>query len=151
MTMDPNQKIEKQRAAKQRLRAQQERTVRLRGRVIVVSLIAFVVLWAVVFAQMATGNDPVLKEPSKAVASKKRGAGHAANPAETGVSTDAEEEAELASELAAEEIESSSPEEFESEIVEETPIEEEPVEQVPVEEEFAEVEPEPEPVITGQS
>ncbi len=36
------------------------RATQLRERVVVTAIAAFVLLWTVVFAQMATGNDPVL-------------------------------------------------------------------------------------------
>ena len=58
--MDPIEKRELKRKAWMRLAAQKRRAGILRGRVVVMSLICFVVLWGVVFAQMATGNDPVL-------------------------------------------------------------------------------------------
>jgi hypothetical protein len=58
--MDPIEKHERKREAGRRLRAQRQRTGRLRGRVVAISLICFVLLWGIVFAQMATGNDPVL-------------------------------------------------------------------------------------------
>jgi cytoskeletal protein RodZ len=58
--MDPIEKQERKREAWRRLRAQRQRTGQLRGRVIASSLICFVLLWGIVFAQMATGNDPVL-------------------------------------------------------------------------------------------
>jgi hypothetical protein len=53
-----------------RLAAQRRRAGVLRGRVVVMSLICFFVLWGVVFAQMATGNDPVLSGKEKAVATR---------------------------------------------------------------------------------
>lgn len=58
--MDPIEKQERKREARRRLRAQRHRAGQLRGRVVAISLIGFVLLWGVVFAQMATGNDPVL-------------------------------------------------------------------------------------------
>jgi hypothetical protein len=58
--MDPVENMERKREAQQRLYAQRRRVGQLRSRVIAISLVAFVVLWGVVFAQMATGNDPVL-------------------------------------------------------------------------------------------
>jgi hypothetical protein len=66
--MDPIEKRELKRKAWMRLAAQRRRAGELRGRVVVMSLICFVVLWGVVFAQMATGNDPVLSGKEKAVA-----------------------------------------------------------------------------------
>ena len=70
--MDPIEKRELKRQAWMRLAAQRRRAGLLRGRVVVVSLICFVVLWGVVFAQMATGNDPVLSGEEKAVATRTR-------------------------------------------------------------------------------
>ncbi len=75
--MDPIQKRELKRQAWMRLAAQRRRAGLLRGRVVAISLICFALLWGIVFAQMATGNDPVLagkeKTPSaKATASAKR-------------------------------------------------------------------------------
>jgi len=64
--MDPIQKRELKRQAWMRLSAQRRRAGQLRGRVVAISLICFVVLWGVVFAQMATGNDPVLAGKEKA-------------------------------------------------------------------------------------
>jgi hypothetical protein len=68
--MDPIEKRELKRKAWMRLAAQRRRAGELRGRVVVISLICFVVLWGVVFAQMATGNDPVLSGKEKAVATR---------------------------------------------------------------------------------
>jgi non-ribosomal peptide synthetase component E (peptide arylation enzyme) len=68
--MDPIEKRELKRKAWMRLAAQKRRAGVLRGRVVVMSLICFVVLWGVVFAQMATGNDPVLSGKVKAVATR---------------------------------------------------------------------------------
>ncbi len=58
--MDPIEKRELKRKAWLKLAAQKRRAGLLRGRVVVISLICFALLWGVVFAQMATGNDPVL-------------------------------------------------------------------------------------------
>jgi hypothetical protein len=66
--MDPIEKRELRRKAWTRLAAQRRRAGILRGRVVVVSLICFAILWGVVFAQMATGNDPVLSGKEKAAA-----------------------------------------------------------------------------------
>jgi cytoskeletal protein RodZ len=141
--MDHFERHEKLRAAKQRLRAQRLRAGALRGRVVVISLITFALIWGVVFVQMATGNDPVLGDNSKTVASAQQsGRGEKAAPVESG-GTDAVQ-------AAAEAIETTEPDEVEAEPAELEPIEEEPVElepepePEPVEEELA-------PVTTGQS
>ena len=75
--MDPIQKRELKRQAWMRLAAQRRRAGLLRGRVVAISLVCFALLWAIVFAQMATGNDPVLAGKGKtsttgAVASTRR-------------------------------------------------------------------------------
>jgi hypothetical protein len=68
--MDPIQKRELKRQAWMRLAAQRHRAGQLRGRVVAISLICFVVLWGIVFAQMATGNDPVLAGKEKATTTR---------------------------------------------------------------------------------
>lgn len=142
--MDPIRKRELKRQAWMRLAAQRRRAGRLRGRVVAISLICFVVLWAIVFAQMATGNDPVLSGKEKAttrgaVASAKREA-ETTDPRELEFerrtdSAPVEESAEAEPEV--------------EELVEEPEFEEEAVE---VEPEIEEVEPEfEEPLVTSQS
>jgi cytoskeletal protein RodZ len=66
--MDTHERQEKEREARRRLNAQRSRAGFLRGRVIAASILCFVALWVVVFAQMATGNDPVLAPKSQAAA-----------------------------------------------------------------------------------
>lgn len=63
--MDQYERQEKKREAMRRLRQQRHHAGVLRRRVVATSLVAFVLLWAVVFAQMATGHDPVLGDGSK--------------------------------------------------------------------------------------
>jgi hypothetical protein len=140
--MDPNQKRELKRQAWMRLAAQRRRAGQLRGRVVAISLICFVVLWGVVFAQMATGNDPVLagKEPTattRAVAGAKQ---------EIETTDPRELEFERRTDSAPIEEETLAPEE---EFVEEEPeVEEEAAE---VEPEFEEEFVEEEPLVTSQS
>lgn len=122
--MDPIEKLERKREAERRLLAQRRRASLLRTRVVAIALIGFVLFWAAVFAQMATGNDPVLS----------------AAPAATRSGSAAAHEA----------IETTAPEELETEAEPLAPIEEEPVEAEPELEE-PEPEPEPAPVITSQS
>jgi cytoskeletal protein RodZ len=144
--MDPIEKQERKREAWRRLEAQRRRTRQLRARVVTTSIIAFVLLWGVVFAQMITGNDPVLGDPSAALASRQirryagAGAGKAI-PAEAEADTDSDEDS-VESSAAAEAIETTDPRE-----VEEQTLEAEP----PVEAELEVVEPEPAPVTTSQS
>ena len=58
--MDPTERQMRKREAQRRLRDQRRRVGALRSRAIATSLVCFALLWAVVFVQMATGNDPVL-------------------------------------------------------------------------------------------
>jgi non-ribosomal peptide synthetase component E (peptide arylation enzyme) len=125
--MDPIRKRELKRQAWMRLAAQRRRAGLLRGRVVVVSLICFAVLWGIVFVQMATGNDPVLAGKEKASTT------HTVASAKQQVEKKPVEEAEP---------------------VEEEPAEEEPVEEESVEEPIEEAElfeEEPEPLVTSQS
>jgi hypothetical protein len=49
-----------QRRSRHKLDAMKRRAGLLRRRVVAIATVAFVLLWTVVFVQMATGNDPVL-------------------------------------------------------------------------------------------
>ena len=144
--MDPIEKQERKRDAQRRLRSQRRRAGLLRSRVIVVSLVAFALLWGAVFVQMATGNDPVLGDSSRTATVRHRTAtAHsrrqaAASPTETDAATDSAE-ASAAGAAAAEATETTAPEELEPEVTEPESVEIEPVEP----------EPEPAPVITSQS
>jgi hypothetical protein len=148
--MDPIQKRELKRQAFMRLAAQRRRAGQLRGRVVAISLICFALLWGVVFAQMATGNDPVLagkktSATTRAVATAK-GEVETTDPRELEVerrtdSTPTEEEA----------AESFEEPEFEEEAFVSEP---EAPEEGFVEEEAVEAEPEfveEEPLVTSQS
>jgi hypothetical protein len=68
--MEPIEKRELKRRAWARLAAQRRRAGLLRGRVVIGSLICFALIWGIVFAQMATGNDPVLSAKSTTVATR---------------------------------------------------------------------------------
>ncbi len=132
--MDPTERHERKRQAWQRLRAQKRRAGQLRGRVVAISLIGFALLWATVFVQMATGNDPVLGSKSSKVASSQQAKSSARHR----------------------EAEAVQPQPVESEPVEEEAeelevLEAEIAEQEAAEIEAAEVEPEPAPVTTSQS
>ncbi len=109
--MDPIEKTERKQEAQRRLRAQHQRVGQLRSRVVAISLIAFVLLWGVVFGQMVAGNDPVLGAGPKTTATR----------------------------IATEAIETSAPEEVEAEVVEPEPLEEVEEEAVEVEPEPAPV------------
>ena len=120
--MDSIEKFERRREARRRVRAQQLRSGQLRGRVVAASLLCFALLWGVVFAQMATGNDPVLGRATAAAAPTSKGSPPLESP-ESGIATEPEPAPE--------------PEYVEPEYVEPEYVEPEYVE--------------PEPVITGQS
>jgi hypothetical protein len=141
--MDKFEMQERKREARRRLRAQREKAGELRGRVVAISLACFALLWGIVFVQMATGHDPVLRDTSSTVALRNGGADRhpaKANVAEAGASTDSEEPPN-----GEEELETSEAETVEPEV---EPVEEEFIEAEP-EPEF--VEPEPAPVTTSQS
>jgi hypothetical protein len=60
-----------------KLDAMKRRAGLLRRRVIATAIVGFVLLWAVVFVQMATGNDPVLGagKAARSATEKKPGSG----------------------------------------------------------------------------
>jgi cytoskeletal protein RodZ len=127
--MDPIERHERKRQAWQRLRAQKRRAGQLRGRVVGISLIGFALLWATVFVQMATGNDPVLGSKSSKVASSQQAKGSARKS----------------------EAEAVEPEPAETEPVEVEPEPEVEGSGEAAEIEAAQAEPEPAPVTTSQS
>jgi hypothetical protein len=69
--MGPLERETAQRRGQRKLDAMKRRTGLLRRRVIATAIVGFVLLWTVVFVQMATGNDPVL---GTVAAKKKRAA-----------------------------------------------------------------------------
>jgi outer membrane biosynthesis protein TonB len=141
--MDPYEQMNRKRDAQRRLHAQRRRVSILRSRVLAISLICFALLWAVVFVQMATGNDPVLG------AGRHVAGATAVRPAEN--KTDSEE-AGGAGAAAAATIETTSPdEEREVEAIEPESVETEVIETEPEPEFVPEPEPEPAPVETAQS
>lgn len=96
-------------------------------------MVAFALLWGIVFVQMVTGHDPVLGSAPKASAAGRGGA----RPRSADGGSDGGEAAAAAA--AAESVETTTPDEVEPEYVEPEPVEVEVAE------------PEPAPVITGQS
>jgi hypothetical protein len=68
--------LERQRARQRGRRAvdaMRRRRGQLRKRVAATAIVCFVLLWTVVFVQMATGNDPVLaRNPATRAAAKER-------------------------------------------------------------------------------
>ena len=87
--MDPIEKRELKRKAWMRLAAQRRRAGILRGRVVVLSLICFAILWAAVFAQMITGHDPVLA--GKGSTARTRPVASTKEPVEESATAEAEE------------------------------------------------------------
>ena len=61
-----------QQRGRRKLDAMKRRTGQLRRRVVATAVLGFVLLWAVVFVQMATGNDPALGTGTKSLAAKKK-------------------------------------------------------------------------------
>jgi hypothetical protein len=136
--MNSIERHERKRQAWQRLRAQKRRAGQLRGRVVAISLIGFALLWATVFVQMATGNDPVLGNKSSKVASSQPAKGSARQSEAEVVEPEPveSEPVEAEPEVEAEELEA---------------VEAEIAEREAAEIEAAEAEPEPAPVTTSQS
>jgi hypothetical protein len=141
--MDPIKKRELKRQAWMRLAAQRQRAGQLRGRVVAISLICFLLLWGVVFAQMATGNDPVLAGKEKATTT--RAVAGAKQEVETTDPRELEFERRTDAAPTEEELFEDEPE-FEEEFAEAEPEAEE--EAVEVEPEIVE---EVEPLVTSQS
>lgn len=72
--MGPLERAAAQRRGQRKLDAMKRRAGLLRRRVIATAIVGFVLLWTVVFVQMATGNDPVLgtSKPARPATEKKR-------------------------------------------------------------------------------
>src|SRR5262249_21638976 len=95
--MDPFEASNRRREAQRRLWARRRRTGELRVRVVALTLIGFVLLWGIVFTQMATGNDPVLgagRHPKAVARSDRREASGAGSAARESVETTDPEEVE---------------------------------------------------------
>jgi cytoskeletal protein RodZ len=138
--------------ARRRLRAQRQRAGQLRVRVVTITLIGFVLLWGVIFAQMATGHDPVLGDKSKVAAASPVGKKHRAqvsDPPVESTETDAER-GDDQGQAASKAIETTDPEELElREAGEREAAEASALEAAELE--AAEAEAEPVPVTTSQS
>lgn len=87
--MDPIPREAAQRRGQRKLDAMKRRTGQLRRRVVAAAVIGFVVLWMVVFVQMATGNDPALG--TGPMARKRVAIDHKQRQLEASVSPPAEE------------------------------------------------------------
>lgn len=133
--MDGARRLEAKALARAKARAKRLRVQTIRRRTIRGSLALFAVLWAIVFAQLASGNDPALSRVS--------------HPKPRPVAVSHEPEPAVEPEFD-QEAEAPIPEE---EFAPEAEPEEEfvPEEEFPVEEEFQEPEPEPAPIITASS
>jgi len=64
--MDEMRKLEAKGLARAKSRSRRRRVATIRSRTIRGSLALFAILWAVVFVQLASGNDPVLSQKPKA-------------------------------------------------------------------------------------
>jgi hypothetical protein len=148
--MDSFEKQALKQEARRRLRAQRQRAGQLRARVVTIALIGFVLLWGVIFVQMATGHDPVLGDGSPAAAASTSSRKHhvvAGEPTVEAAETDPEGGDEPAR-AASEAIETTDPEELELREA----AEREAAEAAALEAAEAEaIEVEPAPVTTSQS
>ncbi len=136
--MEDPDRLEAKGLARAKIRSKRLRVQMIRRRTLRGSLALFAVLWAFVFAQLVSGNDPALSSVPKPAAK------HVAATEPRREPTPEPEVEEEEPALEAEPVE----EEFTEEPVEEVVPEEE---FVPEEEVAPELEPEPEPVITSAS
>lgn len=73
--MAPLERELARRRAQRKIEAMKRRAGRLRRRVVATAIVGFMLLWTVVFVQMATGNDPALGSGTAAgTAARKKGA-----------------------------------------------------------------------------
>ncbi len=142
--MDSIDRQKRMRDARHRIRAQHQRARQLRGRVVAISLISFALLWAIVFVQMATGNDPVLGDSSSLASASQRGrTGNRSRTKAKAKRTESNlkptsEEPLVTNPTPTEATQTAGPKTSESQAPESEPTQVEP-------------EPEPAPVTTGQS
>jgi hypothetical protein len=139
--MDDLRKLEAKGLARAKVRSKRLRAQTIRRRTIRGSLALFAVLWAILFGQLVTGNDPALSRSSHAIA-KGLPAKHREPAAPAPITAEVEPEAEAETALEAE-LEAEREPEFESE-----------VEVAPEPEVEVEVEPEPAPeapIVTSSS
>ena len=110
--MDDMRKLEAKSLARAKSQSRRRRVAIIRGRTIRGSLALFVVLWGIVFVQLASGNDPALSGKARAGKSPApTAASHEPTPAEPAREPAPEAEAEL--ESSEPEFEEESPSEFE--------------------------------------
>jgi hypothetical protein len=70
--MSPHERQMARQRGQRKLDAMRRRTGQLRRRVVAAAVLGFVLLWTVVFVQMATGNDPALGTGAPPLAVKKK-------------------------------------------------------------------------------
>lgn len=140
--MDETERLEAKGLARAKIRAKRRRASSIRRRTIRGSLGLFAIVWAIVFIQLVSGNDPALSR----IPQKRQPPVAAAKPQPVREpETEAEAEAAL-------EVERVPEEEFvEEPEVEAVPAEEAPVEVEPEAEAVPEPAPEPEPIVTSSS
>jgi hypothetical protein len=106
--MDDLRRLEAKGLARAKIRSRRRRVSTIRSRTIRGSLALFTVLWGIIFAQLATGNDPVLSRVKGAhtqtAASREtgRGAHSQSGAVASSAPPEPEAESELESELAPE-------------------------------------------------
>lgn len=106
--MDDLRRLEAKGLARAKIRSRRRRVSTIRRRTVRGSLALFTVLWGIIFAQLVTGNDPVLSRVKGAhtPAAASRESGGAAHSQSGAVASSAppepEAESELESELAPE-------------------------------------------------
>jgi hypothetical protein len=137
------------RRGQRKVDAMKRRAGQLRRRVVATAIVGFVLLWTVVFVQMATGNDPALgRGPVARAAAKKRTLERRRHSRQVTAQPPGEEEAEESAPV--EEPETSEAAEIEAEQAEAERVEAEAIEAEQLEAEARELE-ELEAVTTGQS
>lgn len=95
-----------QRRGQRKLNAMKRRTGQLRRRVVATVIVGFVLLWAVVFVQMATGHDPALGSGTAPRPETKQRSPEAAVVPSEAAGTRIEAERSEARQLEAEQLES---------------------------------------------
>jgi hypothetical protein len=94
--MEPIERQLARRRGQRKLDAMKRRAGQLRRRIVVSALVGFALLWAVVFVQMATGNDPVLgrKTATRSAVKKRASSEPARQNLQAAVPPPSEEESE---------------------------------------------------------
>jgi hypothetical protein len=102
-SMDDLQRLEAKGLARAKIRSRRRRVATIRSRTVRGSLALFAIFWAVIFGQLATGNDPALSRGSHRRAVAVRETEAIAPPSQGGTTAGAppepESEAEVETEL----------------------------------------------------